>query len=313
LGYLLTNFPDRYGEAEMAYREAIARDPQYAWPWIGLGGLLQDYLHRYDDAETAYREAIRCNPKETEAWNDLGDLLQEHLQRYDEAEVAYREAIARDPRSVWPWNGLGSLFCDFLDNHSDAAEAYDNALRLEPSNEAVHQNRLFLRRDFMGEGTVARPLMDELRALLTGEYPDTTRLHEALFAAYDSNWGLAREALAEALTLRADGFSPDSTEDWLRSSAVFLHLDYGAKLLAFLDERGDTARLRPWVEAVRAHHRGDRRALQNVAPEIRGTAEVFYDGIQARLEKLPEKTRRRPLPASKKTRARRTSSNARPS
>ena len=33
--------------------------------------------------------------------------------------------------------------------------------------------------------------MDELRALPKHEYPDTTYLHEALFAAYDSNWGLA--------------------------------------------------------------------------------------------------------------------------
>ena len=87
---------------------------------------------------------------------------------------------------------------------------------------------------------------------------------------------------------------------------MLLHLNYGAELLAFLDQRGDTARLRPWVEALRAHHLGDRRALQNIAPEIRAAAEVFYDGIQSRLIKLPEKTRRRPLAKAKRVRSRRS-------
>jgi tetratricopeptide (TPR) repeat protein len=227
----------------------------------------------------------------------------EELIRYAEAETAYREAIARDPKNAWPWNDLGTLYCDHLDRPSDAAEAYDNALRLDPTNDVVFLNRIFLRRDFMGEGPGARPLMNELRALPKHECPDTTYLQEALFAAYDSNWGLACEALAKALTIRANGFSSMNTDDWLRASAVLLHLNYGAELLAFLDQRGDTARLRPWVEAVRAHHLGDRRALQNIAPEIRTAAEIFYDGIESRLKKLPEKTRRRPLAKPKRTRS----------
>ena len=158
----------------------------------------------------------------------------------------------------------------------------------------------------MGEGLGARPLMGELQALSKHQFLDTTHLHEALFAAYDSNWGLTCESIAQALTLRADGFSINNTDDWLRASAVLLHLNYGAELLTFLDQRGDTvARLRPWVEALRALHAGDRRALQNIAPEIRTTAEVFYDGIESRLKKLPEKTRRRPLADLKRTRSRR--------
>jgi DNA-binding MarR family transcriptional regulator len=125
------------------------------------------------------------------------------------------------------------------------------------------------------------------------EFPDTTQLHEALFAAYDSNWGLSRDALAKALALRDGGFAAINTDDWLRASAVLIHLNYGAELIAFLEQRGDNLRLRPWVEALRALQIGDRRALQNIAPEIRVTAEVFYDGIERRLMKLPAKTCRR--------------------
>ena len=304
LGDLLHDHLQRSAEAEAAYRKAIALDPKGAWPWNGLGNLLRN-LQRYPEAETAFRESITRDPKNEWPWYNLGILLQEHLQRYAEAETAYREAIARDPKNIWPWKNLVNLYSDYLDRPSDAAEASDNVLRLDPSDDVVHQNRLFLRRDFMGEGPRARPLMNELRALPKHKYLDTTYLQEALFAAYDSNWGLAGEALAKALTIRADGFTSMNTDDWHRASAVFLHLNYGAELLDFLDQRGDSARFRPWVEALRAHHLGDRRALQNIAPEIRTAAEIFYDGIQGRLKKLPAKTRRRPLAKAKRTRSRR--------
>jgi tetratricopeptide (TPR) repeat protein len=262
-------------------------------------------LARYSEAEKAYRQAAAVGSRSGAAWSNLGHLLQGELRRYDEAETAYREAIARDPRDYAAWDGLGTLYCDHLNRPADAAEAYEKALRLNPGNAATHQNRLFLRRDFIGEGSHARGLMDDLQRLPEMRFHDTTHLHEALFAAYDSNWGLASNALAEALLVRAKGFSPETTDDWLRASAVLLHLNYGAELLTFLDERGDTARLRPWVEALRALQAGDRRALQNIAPEIRTTAEIFYDGIEARLKQLPEKTRRRPLPKLKQPRSRR--------
>jgi tetratricopeptide (TPR) repeat protein len=295
LGGLLRDPLHRYVEAEMAFRAAIVFGPQYARPWNNLGNLLLNHLAQCDEAETCYREAIARDPKYASPWNGLGNLLQNSRQHYDEAEMCYREAIARDPQHAWPWSGLGNLYCDCMGRFNEAAEAFDTALRLDPSNDIIHQNRLFLRRDFMGEGAAARPLMAELVALPKHSFQDTTHLHEALFAAYDANWGLACDALAKALAIRDDGFAEMNTDDWLRTSAVLLHLNYGAELLSFLEQRGDNVRLRPWVEALRALQIGDRRALQNVAPEIRVTAEVFYDGIEQRLLKLPAKTRRRPL------------------
>jgi tetratricopeptide (TPR) repeat protein len=295
----------RYSEAEDAYRNAIALEPNVAGLWINLGNLLQDYSDRFDEAETAYRNAIALDPMISISWNNLGNLLQKHSDRFYEAETAYRQAITVDPNDAQPWNGLGNLYCDFLSRFSDAEEAFERVLQLDPSNELAQQNRLFLRRDFIGAGGGARHLMKELRTVPNQMGPDTTHLHEALFAAYDSNWGLASQSLAKAVTIRSDGFRSFNTDDWLRASAVLLHLNYGADLLAFLHERGDTARLRPWVEAVRALHLGDRRVLQNIAPEIRTTAEIFYDDIESRLKKLPEKTRRRPVKDAKQTRRKR--------
>jgi tetratricopeptide (TPR) repeat protein len=339
LGRLLQEDPHRYLDAEAAYRKAIECDPRSPYPWNGLGRLLHRHLRRYDDAEAAYREAIACDSRSALSWNGLGCVLHYSLQRDDEAEIAYRQAIVRDPifaaprlnlgelqltharyaeaetafreaiaivpTNPWPWYRLGDLYGDYLNRPSEAAEAYDNALRFDPANEGALHGRLFLRRDLMGEGSDACQLMDELRLLPNPEFPDTRHLHEGLFAAYNFNWGLVCEALAKALAIRSHGFSSANTDDWLRTSAVLLHLNYGADLMTFFDQRGNTARLRPWVEALRAHHLGDRRALQNIAPEIRSTAEVFYDGIQSRLQKLPEKTRRRPLTKPKRTRRRR--------
>jgi hypothetical protein len=151
--------------------------------------------------------------------------------------------------------------------------------------------------------------MEELEGLSEDEFPDTIRLQRTLFAAYDSNWGLACESLTQALDLMEDsGFSWEKVDDWLRASAVLLHLSYGVELLEFLDRHGHTARLRPWVEALRAHVLGNREALLNVAPEIRTTAESFYDRIRSYLDKLPDRTRRRPLQRPTRTRAKRAKS-----
>jgi hypothetical protein len=97
-------------------------------------------------------------------------------------------------------------------------------------------------------------------------------------------------------------FPTQTHDDWLRTSAVLLHVNYAEDLLAFLRERGDDVRLRPWFEALSALHRGDRRFLQNIPVEVRTTAEYYLDEIEKRLSALPEKTRRRPAPKPPKKR-----------
>jgi len=293
-----------YNEAEVAYREAITHDPKEASTWNNLGNLLKSHLNRYNEAEVAYRKAIACDPENCVPWNNLGNLLCDHLQRYDEAEVAYKKAISRDPKDTDLWNSLGNLYCDNLSHFPEAIKAYETALRLDPTDECTRQNLIFLHRDFLGEGSSAQMLMEGINALSEQDYPDTTHLQKALFAVYDANWGMARDAMAQAIAIRSDGFLSVNTDDWLRASAVLIHLNYGEELLSFLDERGDTARLRPWVEAVRAVQIGDKKALQNIAPEIRTTAEELYDGIERRLFQLPESTNRRPVKKPKKSRKR---------
>jgi tetratricopeptide (TPR) repeat protein len=303
LGDLLQDHLGRYTEAEEAYRKAIEIDPKFTYPWNGLGNLLSYHLGRYAEAEEAYRKAIEIDPKLAYPWDNLGDLLQFHLGRYAEAEEAFRNAIEIDPKLADPWNGLGDLYCDHLQRYSDAASAFKKALEYG-WEESPRLNLVFLYRDFLGDMSAAREAFAPLQAKEAREWQDSFHLHEALFAAYDSNWGLCTEALAKAMKAIGHQYPSSTEDDWCRASAVLLHLNYGEELLAFLRERGDDGRLRPWYEALAALQREDRRYLQNIPVEVRTTAEYYFDQIEKRLKSLPEKTRRRPVPKPAKKRRR---------
>ncbi|OWK37663.1 tetratricopeptide repeat protein [Fimbriiglobus ruber] len=291
-----------YSEAEAAYRKAIAIDPRVAYAWNNLGFLLQDDLGRYVEAEDAYRKALELNPQLDKPLLGLGKLLQDHLGRYEEAEDAYRKALELNPLNGESWNGLGNLYCDHLHRYSDAIFSFTKTLDIDGGNEYARHNLVFLFRDFMDNMLVAKQIFEPLRNKHEQECKDTLYLHEAIFAAYDANWGLCRDSLTKGINIIGQRFPYTSDDDWFRTSAVLLHLNYGEELLAFLRERGDDARLRPWYEALSALHRGDRRYLQNIPVEVRTTAEYYFDQIEKRLNALPEKTRRRPMPKPAKKR-----------
>ncbi len=301
LGDLLGDHLGRYAEAEAALRKAIEIDQKSARAWNGLGMLFHYCLGRYEEAEEAYRRAIELDSQDPSPWVNLGHQLQHHLGRYAEAEAAYRKAIEIDPHESGAPDGLGSLYCDHYQRYSDAASAFTKALECGGGETSRH-NLVFLYRDFLGD----MPAAKQAFALLQGDYlcsfRDSFYLQEALFAAYNSNWGLCGEALANAMKAIGQRFTSSTDVDWFRASAVLLHLNFGEQLLTFLHERGDDARLRPWYEALSALHRGDRRYLQNIPVEMRATAEYYFDQIEKCLNALPEKTRRRPVPKPAKKR-----------
>lgn len=216
--------------------------------------------------------------------------------------LACRNGIEIEPWNTVAWNGLGNLYCDHLLRYSDAASAFTKALKIDSTDESALRNIVFLRRDFMGDKHSARRAFEVLRTKQRFDDQDSFHLHEALFAAYDANWGLCSETLGRAIEAMGQRFRSITGVDWFRASAVLLHLNYGQELLTFLRERGDDARLRPWYEALSALHRQDRRYLQNIPVEVRTTAEYYFDQIEKRLNALPEKTRRRPMPKPAKKR-----------
>ncbi len=284
-GDFLTDEFGRHAEAEQAYRQAIRLDPNYKTPWNNLGTLLQSHLGRYAEAEQAYREAIRLDPKSALPWCNLGALLQEHLGRYAEAEQAYREAIRLDPKSAMSWYNLGTLLHDYLGRHAEAEQAYRRALEIDPEFDWSRHNLASLLRDIRGEFAEAHVLLAELRQ--PDVVRDTQALHEALFAAYEDHWEQSAAAIRSALSLINDRLPPDTRDDWFRASAVLLHLGFGERLVALLEQSGADVTLLPWFAAVRAHALGDRRHLLNLPVEARPSAEQIFDEINRRRQQLP--------------------------
>lgn len=296
LGDLLCTHGDRYGDAEGAYRRAIALEPKWALPWHSLGDLLANRLDRFEEAAAAYRQAIALDGEWPWAWISLGNLLQFRLKHFEDAEASYRQAIAVDAGAVWAWVGLGWLLMNDPKRLDEAEECLARSVELDAGIEAPLHGLVSLRRDFRGDLAAAVPLLDRLASFPELAGQDLYHLHRAVSSLYNSDWDAARREFAKALDLAATGIPPLTTIGWMRSSAVILHLNYGSQFLELLRERGDDARLRPWYEALKALEAGDRRYLQNLAPEVRAVAEVHFDEIQQRLQHLPEHTRRRPLP-----------------
>ena len=131
-GVLLDDTDADVAEVELAYRNSIALQPQWAPAWRYLGRLLADKLNRYDEAEVVFRKAIELDPAEGLNWNGLGRLLANKLNRYDESEVAYRKAVELDPTKGFNWNSLGHFLADKLSRYDEAEAAYRKGIELDP-------------------------------------------------------------------------------------------------------------------------------------------------------------------------------------
>ena len=156
--WLLHNKLRRYEEAEVAYRQTIALDEKWAYPWNNLGQLLHYHPGRYEEAEAAYRQAIALDDRYASPWNNLGNLLKDHLSRYDEAGAAYRQAIALNDKDAYPLANLARLLTR-LGRHTEAESFYREAVS---KTKIDNQDILLQAHLFLGNRQLA---MDALQAL----------------------------------------------------------------------------------------------------------------------------------------------------
>ena len=132
LGNLLSESPDKYGEAEKAYHRTIALGYETTHAWFNLGNLLALKLNRYGEAEEAYRQSLAIYPENGPALVNLGNLLQYEFQRYEEAERVYDKAVDIMKGEVRVWYQLGNLLRNHLGRYEEAQEAYLKAVEVGP-------------------------------------------------------------------------------------------------------------------------------------------------------------------------------------
>ncbi len=124
---------DRLTEADRAYRQAMALDPAYAWPYHNLG-LLAERRGELPAALTAFRLALERHQRDQAkalAWNELG-YVNSQLNRTQEAIDAYQSAVQLDPTYAAPWRNLGDVYRS-LGRQEEALDAYRQAIGLDPA------------------------------------------------------------------------------------------------------------------------------------------------------------------------------------
>ena len=128
-----------FDEGEAAFREAIELNPDWSWPYNGLGILLADHTKgRTQEAEAAFRTAIRLDPQWSRPHNDLAILLR-LAGRLDEAEQAALTALQLDPNNVANRNNYGNLLVA-RKRLTEAEAEYRKAIELDPDHPKPYYN-----------------------------------------------------------------------------------------------------------------------------------------------------------------------------
>ncbi|HWK02154.1 MAG TPA: tetratricopeptide repeat protein [Puia sp.] len=272
LGTLL-NTLKKFDEAEKVYRHVIEIDNTDT-SWFALARLLHIGSQKYIEAESAYKKAIELNPQNGIAWGYLGTLYHFQTNQYEDAQVAYRKSLDLQPE-IWVFRGSwGDLELDYFKNYIEAEKLYSELIKSGHSAFVFH-NYLFLMRDRMKEIEKAKQFFD-LNEDKSGDLQDLLLLQRALFALYESNWGIAKENWLKALRIVSEPSSDIINKDWTKVAAITHQLGYGKHLLALFEEHGRDRQFRPFYEGLKALEMGSESYLLNVAEEIREPAKEIY-------------------------------------
>ncbi|MCB5206668.1 tetratricopeptide repeat protein [Methylovorus mays] len=115
----------KYADAAVSYRNAIALEPKIAEIHFNLGVVL-GHLGRMEEAIASYRKAISLKPDLAVAYFNLGFALQT-LGRYEEAIPSYRKAAAMQPTFYEAHGNLGTVL-QKQGKTEDAIASYRKAL-----------------------------------------------------------------------------------------------------------------------------------------------------------------------------------------
>ncbi len=153
--------------------------------------LLAEALHgaeRFEEAEIAYRKALADTPDDPRVLGNYGGLLNEFC-RFEEAERACLRAVSLDPACWGAWSNLGNTMVE-TQRYGDAIAAFGNCLRVN-SGHAPALSNLGVAMQAIGEPARAVMFL-ELAAGLDPDNAETRcNLAQSLLACGDYARGFA--------------------------------------------------------------------------------------------------------------------------
>lgn len=151
-----------YVQAEEAYLRARKLVPEDSRAIYGLGNIFSDQ-QRWEEAEVAYRQAVAIEPDNPYANIALSYVLTQPVvgtnvgERYAQAEEIARKAIALDPNNAIGFDQLGVALELRGIISTETQEAYEKALALDPTFALAHAHmgRLMRKRGRTSESSAA--------------------------------------------------------------------------------------------------------------------------------------------------------------
>ncbi len=195
----------RIAEAEQAFRQAVAEEPDLADAWNNLANLLQSD-GRLEEAVEYYRTALKLQPGNAAVLYNLG-LMLEKLDRPHEALAAAVQAVECQPGNV-PARMLAGRLCLGAGDFTAAEQQFEAVVRLEPDHGSAWANlgNLMARRGDYVDAT--RAFRESIRCdpQRPGPYRSLIRLLATAPAP-------SREANSELLLLTEDLVAVAGSED----------------------------------------------------------------------------------------------------
>ena len=146
-----------YVEAQKAFEEALAIEPEIAEAYVQLGGLA---MHRgdLDTCLTMNRKAAEIRPRFAVPWGNIGFVYMQQ-QNPDKAVKALKKAIGLDPQFIQAHTTLGSAYLALGDPDGCIMQCA-KAVELEPMFGPAYIGLAYLEK---GEPEKALPYFDKAR------------------------------------------------------------------------------------------------------------------------------------------------------
>jgi tetratricopeptide (TPR) repeat protein len=186
---------DKLGEAEAAYRKAIALDVEFAAAHCGLALSLNDQ-GKLDEAEVAYRRAVEIEPQSQIYLSSLALFLWWDREAIDEAEMLLHMAVAVE-RTGYVVARLAWFHERARGDAAAAAECYAEALSITPNDSWTLRRAAVFTYEVQGDHAKAREYFD--RAVAGDSPAEDSLVAYSSFEALSGNYGVAAKLAKRAL------------------------------------------------------------------------------------------------------------------